>query len=366
MHLKLALPVVLLVAVVSCTFAQNYDGETQHYGPWPVKPEELKVIHHQHSLWIDTQHKEGKRANLTYANLTAFNLFNSNWSGAVFEDATLSHARFHNTNLSGANLVNADLSGADLVEADLSGANLSGAKLDGANFSGAVLQNVNYEPQSNPAILAIAFAKNLEFLTYKNNPSPLHQLRKQFQDNGFREAERKITYALNSRRAQLDTPIERWFKTIAFDWTCQYGMSPSRALRIWLSLFLLCCVIYAVFIHLPGKSGLHRIEKTKKDESHEEQIRSRRLSPGPWWLYLMRVVARELHVIYWAVFFGLMSAFNIGFREIDFGRWLRLLPRTEYDLKAKGWMRTVAGFQSLISVYLIALWVLTYFGRPFE
>ena len=62
----------------------------------------------------------------------------------------------------------------------------------------------------------------------------------------------------------------------------------------------------------------------------------------------------------------LMSAFNIGFREINFGRWLRLLPRTEYDLKAKGWARSVAGFQSLISVYLIALWVLTYFGRPFE
>jgi hypothetical protein len=61
-----------------------------------------------------------------------------------------------------------------------------------------------------------------------------------------------------------------------------------------------------------------------------------------------------------------MSAFNIGFRDINFGRWLRLLPRSEYDLKAKGWARTVAGLQSLFSVYLIALWVLTYFGRPFE
>lgn len=61
-----------------------------------------------------------------------------------------------------------------------------------------------------------------------------------------------------------------------------------------------------------------------------------------------------------------MSAFNIGFWDINFGRWLRLLPRTEYDLKAKGWVRTVAGLQALISVYLIALWVLTYFGRPFE
>jgi len=26
----------------------------------------------------------------------------------------------------------------------------------------------------------------------------------------------------------------------------------------------------------------------------------------------------------------------------------------------------VSGFQSLISVYLVAMWVLTYFGRPFQ
>lgn len=37
----------------------------------------------------------------------------------------------------------------------------------------------------------------------------------------------------------------------------------------------------------------------------------------------------------------------------------------EYDLKAVGWARTVSGFQSLLSVYMLALWVLTYFGRPF-
>jgi hypothetical protein len=66
------------------------------------------------------------------------------------------------------------------------------------------------------------------------------------------------------------------------------------------------------------------------------------------------------------MFFSAMSAFNIGFRDINFGRWLRLLTKRDYDIKALGWARTVAGFQSLISVYLIALWVLTYFGRPFE
>jgi hypothetical protein len=35
-------------------------------------------------------------------------------------------------------------------------------------------------------------------------------------------------------------------------------------------------------------------------------------------------------------------------------------------LRATGWVRFVAGLQSLLSIYLLALWVLTYFGRPFE
>ena len=39
-------------------------------------------------------------------------------------------------------------------------------------------------------------------------------------------------------------------------------------------------------------------------------------------------------------------------------------PR-EYTLRATGWVRTVSWLQSLMSVYLLALWVLTYFGRPF-
>ena len=37
-----------------------------------------------------------------------------------------------------------------------------------------------------------------------------------------------------------------------------------------------------------------------------------------------------------------------------------------YDIKAVGWARTVSGVQSLVSIYLIALWLLTYFGQPFE
>ena len=95
------------------------------------------------------------------------------------------------------------------------------------------------------------------------------------------------------------------------------------------------------------------------------QIRPRAIRATRWWKLPFLWLRREWRVLRAAMFFSLMSAFNIGFREINFGRWVRMLTKREYDLKARGWARTVSGLQSLLSVYLIALWVLTYFGRPF-
>ncbi len=66
------------------------------------------------------------------------------------------------------------------------------------------------------------------------------------------------------------------------------------------------------------------------------------------------------------LYFSVLSVFHIGWRDLNVGsRIARLQPR-EYTLRAKGWVRVVSGVQSLISVYFIATWVLTYFGRQFE
>lgn len=158
------------------------------------------------------------------------------------------------------------------------------------------------------------------------------------------------------------------FKWIAFDLTCQYGLSPGRALRIVGVLWLLFSAVYFVFMHLSGNSGIILVgTRWSRGRSNTQgmQIRpelipalKRRKLPFLW-------LRREWRLLRAAVFFSLMPTFNIGFRDINFGRWLRLLTKREYDLKAVGWARNVSGFQSLLSVYLIALWVLTYFGRPF-
>ncbi|MBU1318411.1 MAG: hypothetical protein KKG33_00755 [candidate division Zixibacteria bacterium] len=79
-----------------------------------------------------------------------------------------------------------------------------------------------------------------------------------------------------------------------------------------------------------------------------------------------RWVPMFIRLIWWAFFFSSVSAFNIGFRDVNFGRWLRLLTRKEFDLKATGWVRVVSGFQALSSVYLVGFWILSFAGTPFK
>jgi hypothetical protein len=335
---------------------------------------ELERILEDHKLWLSSDGTAGERANLTGANLkdadlTEVNLSNGQLARAGLERANLAGAELFNAGLQGARLNDTALVKADLTSAHLNGVDLRGARLDGTDFDSADLEGVRYEPASGTENGLIATARNLELMTYLVDSTELSKLRKQFQDGGFREQGRKIVYAMNRREAELAGPVERWFKTVAFEWTCKYGMTPGRALQIWVGLLCLCWLVYAALMHIPGESGIYRISKQGEpghEVTVEVQIKPRTVLSGPWWRSALQIVWCEWQVLFWALFFSLMSAFNIGFRDINFGRWLRLLPRSEYDLKAKGWARTVAGLQSLFSVYLIALWVLTYFGRPFE
>ena len=70
--------------------------------------------------------------------------------------------------------------------------------------------------------------------------------------------------------------------------------------------------------------------------------------------------------IWYALYFSLLSSFHFGWRDLNVGNWISRIQGQQYALRATGRVRTVSGIQSLISIYLVALWVLTYFGRPFQ
>ena len=344
---------------------------------------DLEEILREHRQWIESIESDKKAG--THANL----------SGAILTEAKLDHA-----DLSGAILTVANLSGAILLVANLTDAYLGNANLSGAFLAEARVGGTVFEPKSLPELTlsGISQAQNLELLTYYGNPAALVQLRKQFQDGGLREQERKIAYALKRREAELswargtsrrlpgdkgprailwssDSVLANFasftLNKVFFDWTCQYGMSPGRPLILGVVLWFLCSFLYFACIHTHGEAGLYRVygQSIGDDPSAQRRVErisplSTKYSPGPRLLF--QFFRRECLLLRTSMFFSLMSAFNIGFRDINFGRWLRLLTRQEFDIKAVGWARVIAGWQSLISVYLIALWVMTYFGRPFD
>jgi len=374
----------------------------------------LEVSLTQHKIWVESGGKKGTRlslngahlgkaslnganlrnaelrnvsfyqANLSNADLSWADLREANFLEADLSDSKLGNARLDGANLSyskmerslllaanlsRASLTNTSLNGAKVLMADLSYANLQGAELNGAYFVGANLTGTTFEPGSLPHTWGIAAAINLESLTFGSNPLALTQLRKQFSDGGFREQERKITFAINRRQAQMDSFWEKWFKKIAFDITCQYGMNPGRCLKLLAFVWALCSVTYTWFMHHCWKSGIYVVVKMVqhgRERARQIQILPGEITARKKWIYLFRWFSREWRVLRVAFFFSLMCTFNIGFRDINFGRWLRMLTKHEYDLKPVRWVRPVAGLQSLVSVYLVALWVLTYFSRPFE
>ena len=76
--------------------------------------------------------------------------------------------------------------------------------------------------------------------------------------------------------------------------------------------------------------------------------------------------AKGLHALLLAFYFSLLSGFSIGWLEINVGNRIQRIQTRDYSLHATRWVRRVAGIQSLISLYLVVIWILTYFGRPFE
>jgi uncharacterized protein YjbI with pentapeptide repeats len=343
-----------------------------------------------------------KRANLRNADLSVAGLYQADLTGADLSNAQLKSASLDSAGLKQAFLYRADLKDADLYRADLSGAYLIGANLKGARLNDAKLNDSHLkeaklqhaqlnntdltgaelttakvadtilETKGLPIIREFATVQGLELLTYNASPDALAELRKGLKDGGFRDQERKVTYALKRREAELAGPVNYLFNRLFFDLTCQYGMSPGRPLQLVIALWLLCSVVYLLFfMHLSKRSGLYLMPSPEfGTDGKEHEIKPKKIlwEPGysPGLRGLGSRVLQELRLLRTAVFFSLMSAFNIGFRDINFGRWLRLLTTREYDIKAVGWARPVSGLQSLISVYFIALWVLTYFGRPFE
>jgi hypothetical protein len=153
-------------------------------------------------------------------------------------------------------------------------------------------------------------------------------------------------------------------RLVAFDWTTAYGLHPVRALLFifWIGVLLIPAYAWAIFRipHWCDSPGIYRIWSKERIEANAGRIQLSDAND------VERVTERNWRAITWATYFSLLSAFHIGFRDINVGNWIARVQAHEYTLKPTGWVRVVSGLQSLLSIYLLTIWALTYFSRPFQ
>lgn len=341
-----------------------------------------------------------RSANLSEASLQRANLFAAKLSEAELSKANLSEADLRLADLSGVNLKEADLSGADLTvanlhEADLKNTNLAEAKLERAEMSGAL-----FAPKLGklPDIY-LAFARNLEQMrTEPESLVILSELREAFKKAGFRDAERAMTYLMKRQQEEEEPPLERRFNRIFFNWTCGYGLYPGRCLLLLFVLALPLSFVYFFALFRAQGGGLWAVwpsERTDQTDGADGPVRLSFAQPFPplppsptpppdplaafrpgvkaskpqppgRFVRALRGLARLFQALWVALYFSLLSAFHFGWRDLNVGNWIARIQHREYAIRPTGWVRVVSGIQSLISVYLVALWALSYFGRPFE
>src|SRR5262249_49791793 len=276
--------------------------------------------------------------------------------------------------LNNADLSSAALNNAALSAATLNGANLRYASVAGAHFDNADLADADYAPNSAAPDPYVAGIKGLDTVKFPAGEEVgLVQLRDLLQKAGLRDLERQATFAIENGRASnsianwRDNPksaVDGIFRKIAFDFTTRYGLDPARPLFIIIAIWALLIPVYLWPIWrrptASKPSGIYRV--SPKDRIEVCAGKPTLDSPAR----VERLYARGIAGLAWSAYFSLLSAFQIGFREFSVGTWLaRAQPRI-FALEAIGWIRTVSGLQSLLSVYLLAMWLLTYFGRPFQ
>lgn len=342
-----------------------------------------------------------RKAHLAGADLTKAQLAEADLLQADLTAAVLSRA-----DLSRAVLSKAILSGADLTETQLQGTYFLNSELSKADLTRARFQGTLFEPAALPRISTIARADGLRTLGwyksdlqlgdgYKNdsrrmqNQYSVVDLVKALHAAGYRDAEAEANLAYHRQ-------MQTWWQMALFDWTCEWGANWQRPIGIVFALAGLFALAYWSLLRF--NPSQRRSSSTCEDDSRRPprqlwrykpsqllvvvqrkgQVREwpvgHDYAPPPWFyfqesarphrkLLLLSTLCRSVLVrlrweqsLFWtASLLSVMSVLNLGVQGLDLGRWLKLMQRREFDLKARGTLRLLTGFQSVVSFLLLAM-----------
>jgi hypothetical protein len=188
--------------------------------------------------------------------------------------------------------------------------------------------------------------------------------RKGLQDKGYSHYAKQLTVALESgtlsEALNSDSYLEIMggvMRFIILGFTTSYGLYLSRALFLLLGVSILFSLFYWRVIAAGRRSTTGGIYRVLADD---------RIVPGKGGYKLLKKKAQRVTLRWnkaypYALLFSAVSAFQLGWKDINIGAWISRLQRREFSLVSVGWVRTVAGIQTLISLGLLVIWVLALF-----
>lgn len=135
--------------------------------------EELNKIITQHILWLFSDGRKGKQADLSWVCLCNFDLKHANLRHAILKGTILSGSDLSNADMSGSILRCADLSHTNLSETNLVDADLTGASLDEEEQirKGIILQKkmIGWKKCQNNVLVKLEIPKGAIVFSINNN-----------------------------------------------------------------------------------------------------------------------------------------------------------------------------------------------------
>jgi hypothetical protein len=180
----------------------------------------------------------------------------------------------------------------------------------------------------------------LDKLVFRDTPAGLIALRKAFKEGGMRTQERQLTYAIeHSKRLQAWHPswydpkaedTRPWLEQLAgkseslvsyvlFELPSGYGMAPGRALWALLGLIPIFALPYWLAIkRANSRSGIWMILPEDRLASRSGKKKAVLLRPPIAKTWRERL-ASEARMLRTGLYFSLLSAFHLGWRELNVG-----------------------------------------------
>lgn len=327
---------------------------------------------------LDLHGKDLRLADLSQSDIEESNLQGVNLSGASLEKAyIINHSDLRNAILFGTDFKNvkiwdSNLSGADARYADLSAAEILRSDLTSANFDFSNLAETHFEPSAVTG-LSIFGAQGLATLQFFY-PKSIVALRKASGDAGMQREARAFTSAIKKNELRTAPISTRVFDEYLLGGALtDFGVNPWRPVGMLFALIPAFALIYCVSLVVERQTNiwvLHYTDVPVEKNQKAVRVRPRRMTPTalrehPGAL-VWNIFGRLFYALRVGLYFSCVSAFRIGWKDFNIGDWIARLQMRSYALKATGWIRTVSGFQSLLSLYLLVIWALSYFGSPFE